>query len=338
MMSKFPSYISIINLAYNELSRLYVGYKPFGGNKQILTLLVLPNNANGNNNPLQVSPAGYMNIASGSPQYDTVIHEIGHNFSYSKGMTQLLHPNGGNSIINSGGFGECVASMPLQYLRQEILKDPIKYGISTSSFEYINWASSQNSDNTVNKERRKAFEGYIKSGRIKGIFDIDNVSSPEDILFSLQGSVGAFCSLFVTPAAYPSEYGNQYGWEFYTRFFSLFGDKDLVDYQSDKVETYFSAAYSAAIGKDTRSKFKFWGFNIDDIYFNQVYPQLVSLLPSIPPPTPIYPVCASVKNICLVGDLGEKGITTDGTNRRYWGCVGKNTTWINDTTWCFTNK
>ena len=335
MMNKYP-YINTINMAYNEISKLYSGFKPFAGNKQILALLVLPNNANGNNNPLEVSPGGYLRVDNGSPQYDTVIHEMGHNFSYSKGMSQLLHPNGGNSIINSGGFGECVASLPLQYLREKILENPEKYNIATSSFEYINWTLSQKSDNAANKERLGAFESYIKKGRIKGIFDIDNASSPEDILSSLQGNVGAFCSLFVTPAAYPKEYGNQYGWEFYSRFFSLFGDKDLLNYQSDKVETYFSAAYSAAMGKDMRSKLKFWGFSIDDTYYNQIYPQLVLLLPSTPVLTPIYPVCSTTKNTCSVGTIGKNtGVTNDGTNRWYWACVGQNTEWKDDTAWCF---
>jgi ABC-type antimicrobial peptide transport system permease subunit len=114
----------------------------------------------------------------------------------------------------------------------------------------------------------------LSEGSTKGIFDIDSLT-PEK-RDSLQGNIGAFCTFFVTPAAYPDEFENSYGWEFYRRFFSFFGDKELYNFQEDKVETYFSAVYSASIGKDMREKLRFWGFNIDNEYFNQIYPQLVS--------------------------------------------------------------
>lgn len=59
---------------------------------------------------------------------------------------------------------------------------------------------------------------------------------------------------------------------------SLFRD-ELVNFREDKVETYFAAAFSASVGSDKRSKFRFWGFNIDDNYFDEIYPQLKKLLP-----------------------------------------------------------
>jgi len=272
MINNYPQYISVINMAYNEISKLYGGFKPFGGNKQIFALLNLPNHCGGNMNPLETAPCCYMNCNDGSPQYDAVIHEMGHNFAYSKGMDQLLRAK--NDRINSAGFGECVASLPLQYLRAKILESPQNYNIDENSFEYLNWASFQNQDNIWNKERLERFEGYIEEGSTKGIFDIDSLA-PEK-RDSLQGNIGAFCTFFVTPAAYPDEFGNSYSWEFYRRFFSFFGDKELSNFQEDKVETYFSAVYSASIGKDMREKLRFWGFNIDDEYFNQIYPQLVS--------------------------------------------------------------
>ncbi len=64
---------------------------------------------------------------------------------------------------------------------------------------------------------------------------------------------------------------------------------------------------------------------------------------------PVYPACGSAantasavlptSNLCSIGIIGSsKGETEDGTNRWFWGCVGQNTGWPNDTAWCFAPK
>ena len=58
------------------------------------------------------------------------------------------------------------------------------------------------------------------------------------------------------------------------RFLNLFDDNELENFKEKKVETYFAAAFSAAVGNDMREKFKFWGFEIDDAYFDELYPNL----------------------------------------------------------------
>lgn len=267
MFEKYSDYMKIVDLAYGIESDLYSNFKPFGGDKQIFALLNIPNGCGGNMNPLETAPCCYMNCGDGSPQYDVVIHEMGHNFAYSKGMDQLLHSD--NDRINKAGFGECVASLPVQYTRAKILKNPQNYDISEDSFEYLNWALFQNQDNLWNKERLERLENYINEGDTKGIFDINSLT-PEK-RDSLQGNVGAFCSLFVTPAAYPDEFNNSYGWEFYKRFFNIFRDRNLPNFQEDNVETYFAAAYSVAIGKDMRDILRLWGFTIEDDYFDETY-------------------------------------------------------------------
>ncbi len=63
----------------------------------------------------------------------------------------------------------------------------------------------------------------------------------------------------------------------------------------------------------------------------------------------VYPVCGSatstaratmpVNNLCSVGTVGTvSGPSTDGTDRWFWGCVGRNTDWKDDTAWCFAPK
>ncbi len=63
----------------------------------------------------------------------------------------------------------------------------------------------------------------------------------------------------------------------------------------------------------------------------------------------VYPSCGSAANVtsatlptsnlCSIGTLANKsGSTEDGTNRWFWGCVGQNTGWADDTAWCFAPK
>jgi len=61
---------------------------------------------------------------------------------------------------------------------------------------------------------------------------------------------------------------------------------------------------------------------------------------------PLYPVCGTASgkssdvlpstNLCTKGLPGEKGSTND--NRWYWACVGENTTYNNNTIWCYAPK
>ncbi len=61
---------------------------------------------------------------------------------------------------------------------------------------------------------------------------------------------------------------------------------------------------------------------------------------------PLYPVCGTASgkssdvlpstNLCAKGLPGGKGSTND--NRWYWACVGENTTYTNNTIWCYAPK
>jgi len=268
MMDNYPNFMKLVNLAYNIESELYEGFKPYNGETQILALLEIPDHCGGNNNPLETASHCYMNIYSGEPQYDVIVHEMGHNFADgSQGMNQLLSAN--NATINRAGFGECVASLPVQYLRAKILENPRKYGFTKDDYEYKTWAKFQELDNNWNKERLERFENYISQGKTIGILDIDSMEQEE--IDSLQGNVGAFCSFFVTVAAYPEDFENKYAWDFYKRFLSLFGDQKLQNFKEEDVETYFAAAFSAAAGSDLRDKLRLWGFKIEKNYYNELY-------------------------------------------------------------------
>jgi hypothetical protein len=262
MMANYPNYMRTVNLVYDISSDLYNGYRPFNGDKQIFALLVEEGHCGGNMNPLETAPCCYMDCGNGTPNYNTVAHEMGHNFAYTKGMSQLTWAN--NSRIGGAGFGECVASLPINYIRSEFYYRPEDYGITTDSFEWNYCKEAVETDIPYAQSQLDNFEALVRSGQTTGVFDNDG----------LFDGVAVFCSFFQSYSYGFTQDANPHGNEVIRRFLSIFDDKDLPDFQDDKVETYFSAAYSVAVGEDVRDKLRFWGFNIDDEYYEQVHKKI----------------------------------------------------------------
>jgi len=266
------SFTNSVNKFISLESNLYKGYKPYDEQKQVLALLEMPDHCGGNNNPLETAAGCYMQTNSGTPNYSVVIHEIGHNFATSKGMNQLLNAN--NGVINNLGFGECVASLPVQYIRAKLRDAPSEIGFDSDSYEATIFGPEQTQDDIGNKRTLELFENRIDNNVITGIHQVMNMPSGDERITG--GPVGVMCSLFVTPAAYGGDFNNSYGWELYKRFLNLFDNNVLENFDESKVETYFGAAYSAAIGRNMRIELKHWGFVIDDTYFEEVYGLLKS--------------------------------------------------------------
>ena len=63
------------------------------------------------------------------------------------------------------------------------------------------------------------------------------------------------------------------------RFLQIFGDSALPSFDWEKVDTYFAAAFSAAAGLDMREKLAYWGFEIDNAYYETVLPLVEARLP-----------------------------------------------------------
>jgi hypothetical protein len=274
LFENYPLAMKMFNLGYNFTSRLYSGYLPFNGAKHLLSFEVSidPNNSFEcyNGNPLSPTPACYMH-PDGSPEYISPLHEIGHNFGASdygsKGMRQLLYQN---DKINNAGFGECVASLPVIYFATEFYNNPEKYGFNKSSYEwnyYKNFLASDifGSSNTLN-----IFETLIKNHNSAGLFN--NTGNFD--------GVATFCSFFQQYSYNFTNSLNPHGNEVIKRFLSLFGNSELINFRASEVETYFSAAYSSAVGDDLRTKLRFWGFSINDTYYNEIYPVFNSILNS----------------------------------------------------------
>jgi hypothetical protein len=62
------------------------------------------------------------------------------------------------------------------------------------------------------------------------------------------------------------------------RFLHVFRDADLPEFIPEKVETYFAAAYGVAAGRDMRAKMEFWGFDIDNVYYEQLEPLMDAII------------------------------------------------------------
>jgi hypothetical protein len=260
MITTYPNYIWMVNQAYNKTSELYLGFRPFNGDRQIFALLVIPVAQGGCDNPLQTHPTYYMD-GSGKPLYWVVIHEMGHNFARET-LSKLLYTK--NELINGAGFGEGVASLPVIYTAKDLYDCPERYGLTKTDFEWTYYRDFCERDVSA-KEILDVFEQSIRDGKIEGIFD-------KNATFD---RVATFCSFF---QQYVHDYTideNPYKQDVIRRFLSICCDDQLIDFVDEKVESYWAAAFSAAVGHDVKQKLLFWGFPIDDQYYDTLYPKLL---------------------------------------------------------------
>jgi len=259
MMTGYPNYLSTLNLAYDITSDLYHGFIPLDGDKQILALMVFEGHCGGAANPLATAPCCYMNCGSGEPHYGVVIHEMGHNFHAAPGMSQLLW-------ANEGRFGreavfECIASFPVIYFFNEISLNGDQYGLGPETYEgalFIQEVLNDRADFTILEE----FEVFLDTGQSTGFFD-----NP-----GLFNSVSMFCAFFQAHMYGYDKYSTPYGHNMLRRFLNVFDKDQLPNFQEDKVETYFAAAFSASAGSDKRELLRHWGFTIDDVFYEQIEP------------------------------------------------------------------
>ena len=261
ILEDYPNFMKMINQAYGIMSELYRGYVPFNGNHQILALLEDPDHCGGNNNPLEINACCYFDCGEGSPNYNLIIHEMGHNFGSSnhgaQGMQKFLWNNNGRAGI----LGECIASLPVIYIATDFYNYPEKYNFSNNDYEWTYYYQFLNMDTPYAESQLNSFEAMINNGEINGFFD-------EDGQFN---RIAASCSWFQSYSyGFTSDY-NPYGNEMIKRFLNLFSDQEPIGF-SDDTETYFVAAFSAAAGDDLRNKMSYWGFTINNTYFDEIYP------------------------------------------------------------------
>jgi hypothetical protein len=117
-----------------------------------------------------------------------------------------------------------------------------------------------------------SFEALIDGGQTSGFFDNQD----------LFDSVSVFCSFFQEHAYGFATIPSPYGHEMIRRFLNVFNGEKLPGFEDSKVETYFAAAYCAAAGLDLRSRLRYWGFTIDDAFYDQIMSDIEARLPEEP--------------------------------------------------------
>jgi hypothetical protein len=267
MMSTYPKYLQLVNTAYDVTSEMYCGYMPYDGDTQIFALLDTPGHCGAPNNPLETAPCCYINCGDGSPQYNVVVHEMGHNFQRASGFWDMLTAD--ESKICTAGFCECSASLPIIYFEQEVVQNGSDYGLSPGDFEVTFYQQNIAHYCPDAAAGLAEFESLISSGQTTGIFD-----NP-----GLFDGVRVFCSFFQAFSCDTISGENPYHHDMIKRFISIFGDSEPPSFVEEKVESYFGAAYSVAAGRDMRDKLRFWGFDIDDAYYDLVTSLVTKRIP-----------------------------------------------------------
>jgi hypothetical protein len=148
--------------------------------------------------------------------------------------------------------------------------------MNRSSFEWNYYREFLNQDIPYAESQLRNFEALVRSGQTAGIFDNNG----------LFDGVAVFCSFFQSYSYGFTPDPNPYGNEVITGFLHIFDDRELPAFSEDQVETYFSAAFSVAVGNDVRDKLRFWGFSINDVYYDQIYSLLTNTATETPTPTP----------------------------------------------------
>ena len=95
-------------------------------------------------------------------------------------------------------------------------------------------------------------------------------------------SVAIFCAFFQSYMYDYDGHSTPSGHEMIQRFLKIFGKDEIPDFQEDKVETYFAAAFSISAGSDEREQLRQWGFTIDDAFYAQIVPLLTAILDADP--------------------------------------------------------
>jgi len=260
IMTAYPNYLHMMNVAYQLSSEFYRGFLPYDGDNQILAVLLVDSWCHPGN-PFLSPPACYFS-GIGGPTYVPMIHEMGHNFHNTEAMLQLFGAN--SSRFGSAGVPECVASLPVNHMALEIFLNGDQYDLGPGTFEWDFFAPLAVDDNFVILED---FEAYLDAGLTAGFFDTTGVMEGYD-------KVSLFCSFFQAYIFEYADYRSQHGHDMIRRFLNVWNNEAIPDLQEDKIDTYFAASYCAAVGKDARDELRHWGFDVDDAFYDQIMPMI----------------------------------------------------------------
>jgi hypothetical protein len=184
---------------------------------------------------------------SGTPQWGVFFHEMGHNFLGVGAKTSQFMSGHSNDFVYSEGLATSLGMYAAKMLQLR-------------SASYKN--SQQTLDNIVSSVwhfgQTPDLDKYIKNGTR---YDQMTPSALDDMIDTV-------CA--------------QYGYERLYRFHSLFLPHNTafpfaVDSDA-KQATLFVAAFSAATGIDLRTRFKGWGFPMDNDYYGNIWNDVTRLV------------------------------------------------------------
>lgn len=261
MMNRY-NFVKVTD-AVRSLEEKLFAHKALDGDAIVMGLM--PPWCGGGGQPTGFS-VGCLIQPNNQPHWKVVFHEIGHdvdnfNLSYLDGL-------GGSYSNNQYYFyapniyplyPEAEATLAALYAERGILLNNQTYNFS------------ENIINGITNEYNNAHRNYLQS-----LADYESSGSNFSTI-----TPDVLDGIFLNLAENSSI--NKLGWEAYPKFFRIYQNPLPTFIQEPlttlQYHTYFIAGLSAATGNDLRFLFKDrWHFPIDEVYFEQIYPQLISFL------------------------------------------------------------
>jgi PKD repeat protein len=255
----------ITNIGY-ELSEELCGLRPYKGDLQYLAHFIAPQQdptlpCVGNGNPAIFgtavdNPVNSCLVDPGQPdtppRWGIIFHEMGHNFTLaSRSFGEFA--NFSDVAKSNFAYIEALASVVYMYVGKMMSERAVEYQIPPDVLSTIT--------KNIHFGTTPDLDAYVNSG---ANYSTINPSVIFDIALV---------------------FANKYGYSILPRFFSVFLPPDApfdrfgLSKSDANQATFFVAAMSAAAGTDLRADFiNVWGFPVDDLTFNQLYPQLTRLI------------------------------------------------------------
>lgn len=187
------------------------------------------------------------------PQWGVIFHEMAHNFTFASlsfGEFTNASDVGNSNFTYSEGLATAVSMYTGQMMSERATQYQIPEDI-VSTILYAVWHFGSTPD----------LDAYVNSG---AQYSTINPSVLDDMI---------------------SVIADRYGYSLLPRFFSIFLPPDVsfdrfyLSKSDANQATFFVAAMSAAAGTDLRADFRNkWGFPVDNMSFNQLYPELKRLI------------------------------------------------------------
>ncbi len=185
------------------------------------------------------------------PQWFVFFHELGHDYAGQSARYNQWIENVSGSF--NAAIAEGMASAFAQYAAQTMRQRRLQLAIPDSTLQEF----ERNALFPTSARWRNALNTYTSAGSPWSRIDPDVFNGITATLMT------------------------EFGTEWFARFASvLLPANSRFEFQignESQAATFMAAAMSAAAETDLRTRFRTWGFPIDDVYYNAIYGQLLQL-------------------------------------------------------------